>query len=209
MSIYHQVLLPSGNTRSYHRAVKAEADFETESLSVIIQSWDTRESFLAGHSFDMSSFGMPFSAFPHVEQALTEVVAGLFFGGLVEVEGDTELESARARRHTDVKRWRSEVIYTNLSTPYGVFQCNPDFRQDLTNSILLAKELIILDQPVAFAWTLLDNSVVTLGMQDLVTIGLILGQRVQTAHARARELRTLIDSYTTVEQVNALTWETT
>lgn len=206
MSIYHQASLPSGSVLGYHRVMKAEADFESGELSVIVQSWTDRPTFLLGARPDMSAYVLTFDAFPDVEQALVEFVIGPFYGGLVEVETNTEIEIARARRWADVKRWRMDTINETMTTPYGVIQCTPEDRQNVTDAIMLSQTLTNMGQPTLISWTLADNTTVDLDLTQLITVGLLLGQRVQVAHAHARTLRATIDAAETVTDIQGVVW---
>ncbi|MDP4299937.1 DUF4376 domain-containing protein [Leptothrix discophora] len=106
----------------------------------------------------------------------------------------------------EIKVSRSVEIDTTMSTPYGPFQCRAEDRQNITDSILLAQTLTAMSQPVAIQWTLADNSVTTLDAAQMVTVGLLLGQKVQAAHAKARVLRTAIEAATTIAEVEAISW---
>lgn len=117
------------------------------------------------------------------------------------------LEEAKADVWDEVKQKREQVICEDLETPYGVLQCRPKDRQNITDAILLAQALTAMDAPVQIDWTMADNTVVTLSAEQLTNIGLILGQKVQAAHARARELRAAIEECTSVAEVNALSWD--
>jgi hypothetical protein len=116
------------------------------------------------------------------------------------------LEQTKANKWEEVKQWRTDAIDTNMTTPYGVFQCRAEDRQNISDSVLLANAMATASMTVAIVWTLADNSTVTLDQTKMTTVGLLLGQKVQAAHARARTLRTEIDSATTAAQVDALTW---
>ena len=116
------------------------------------------------------------------------------------------LEQAKFDKWEQIKLWRTAAIDSNMTTPYGVFQCRAEDRQNITDAIMLGQTLASLEQPVAIPWTLADNSVVTLDLTQIVTVGLLLGQKVQAAHATARTLRSLIEAAETVEAVTAIDW---
>lgn len=118
----------------------------------------------------------------------------------------SELAEAKVIRWEFVKTARTRHIDSGLTTPYGDFQTAPPERQNITDAVLLAQTLASQSQPVSIDWTLADNSVVTLGLTEIVTVGLLLGQKVQEAHAHARTLRAAIDAATTVEEVEAVSW---
>ncbi len=116
------------------------------------------------------------------------------------------LAAEAAKRWALIKQWRINAVNEDLVTPYGVFQCGDEDRANITDAVLLAQALTAAGQPVAITWTLKDNSIVTLDATQMTTVGLLLGQQVQTAHATARERRAAVDAATTVEEVLAVQW---
>lgn len=153
-------------------------------------------------------------------------------GGAI-VEYTPEQNSAKADQHATGRKWRNSAmewqdartlteiktdkweviklaraahIDSGLATPYGDFQTAPPGRQNITDAVLLAQTLASQSQPVSIDWTLADNTVVTLGLTEIVTVGLLLGQKVQEAHAHARTLRAAIDAATTAAEVEAVAW---
>lgn len=60
--------------------------------------------------------------------------------------------------------------------------------------------------PFSIDWTLTDNSVVALSGADMISVGVALLQHVSAAHERGRLLRAAIDSATTQEQLDAISW---
>lgn len=116
------------------------------------------------------------------------------------------LEAAKAQAWERAKAARAAYIDAGLSTPYGVFQTASPERQNIAEAVLLAQTLHAMGQPVSIQFTLADNSVATLGITEMVTVGLLLGQRVQEAHAIARNLRAAIDAAQSTEEADAVQW---
>lgn len=119
------------------------------------------------------------------------------------------LVQRKVDRWEDMKAARATAIDAPLATPYGVFDSYAEARSNITDAVLLAQTLAGIGQPVAIAFTLADNSVATLGLTQMVTVGLMLGSKVQTVRAVATTLRTQIESATTIEQLEAITWPVT
>lgn len=116
------------------------------------------------------------------------------------------LAEHRAEKWEQVKVWRSMVIDATMQTPYGQVQCRTEDRQNIASAVLLAKSLAELGHPTSVDWTMADNRVVTLDLSELTHVGVLLGQKVQAAHAVARELRTQIDEATSATQIDAVIW---
>lgn len=55
-------------------------------------------------------------------------------------------------------------------------------------------------------WTLADNSVYSLSYADVIDLGLSVAQQVMAAHAKGRVLRTIIESATTRQEIDAVQW---
>lgn len=121
-------------------------------------------------------------------------------------EDSRSISQVKADQHLAVKEARQLEINSPLTTPYGVFQCRPEDRQNLADAVLLAKSLSDRALPSDTVWTLADNSVVTLTLEQLIDVGLLLGARTQSAHAKSRILRQNIDEASTTEAVLAVIW---
>lgn len=82
------------------------------------------------------------------------------------------------------------------------------FDSDATSQsrIMGAAQLAQLDPTFTVDWTLADNSVRTLSADDMVAVGVALGQHVATQHATARTLRAQIQAAATAAEVAAVVW---
>ena len=116
------------------------------------------------------------------------------------------LAEARVSKWDEIKRAREATIDAPLVTPYGTFDSGPTDRTNITDAVLLAQTLNALGTPTTISFTRFDNTVASLDTAAMVTVGLLLGQKVQQAYATARSLRTQIESATTVAQVEAIAW---
>ena len=116
------------------------------------------------------------------------------------------LQDFMASKWAAIKAAREASIDANLATPYGTFDCKAKDRSNITDAVLMLQTLSALGTPTTIDFTLTDNSTVTLTTAQMVTVGLLLGQKVQTAHGTARALRAQIEAATTSNQVEAITW---
>lgn len=105
-----------------------------------------------------------------------------------------------------VKSARQAAIEAHLVTPFGTFDADQSSQKAITDSVLMLQTLASIGQPTTIDFTLADNSTVTLDTTQMVTVGLLLGQQTQVAHAQARTLRTQIEAATTIAEVEAVTW---
>lgn len=105
-----------------------------------------------------------------------------------------------------VKSAREAAVNAPLATPYGTFDCDARARTSITDAVLLLKSLEDLGTPDSIDFTLADNSVITLTTAQMVSVGLLLGQKVQAAYTRARDLRAQIEAATTAAEIEAVEW---
>lgn len=60
--------------------------------------------------------------------------------------------------------------------------------------------------PFSIDWTLADNTVVVLNAQQMIGVGVSLGQSIAAIYDTARSLRTTINNATTAQAVDAIVW---
>lgn len=116
---------------------------------------------------------------------------------LVQLQ-DTQWELIKAQR----------VVYVDspLLTPYGVFDCDPASRSSITDAVILLQTLAGMGQTPTIDFTLADNTVVVMGLESMVTVGLLVGQRVQEGFTIGRLKRDAIYAATTKEEIEAVVW---
>lgn len=118
------------------------------------------------------------------------------------------LQNHKDQKWEEIKRSRDAAINAPLSTPYGVFDADPNSRANIANSVLYLQTLEQQGTPGTVDWTLADNTTITLNYQEMSTVGLLLGQRTNAAYDTGRALRTQIDAATTIPEVEAIHWPT-
>jgi len=163
------------------------------------------------------------------EAGQTVLLGTVYEGGYV-LEGDHLLEGAKPSQYHsfdwDTKQWvdprtlqdhkdakwlqiksaREGAFNSPLTTPYGVFDSDPVSRSRISDAVLLTQTLIGLGLPADTDFTLADNTSVTLLPADMVTVGLLLGQKIQAAFAQARNLRTQIYAVSNATELEAIQW---
>lgn len=121
------------------------------------------------------------------------------------------LDRAKAEKWEEIKAARDAAKQMPLATPYGDFDADPAGRSNIVDVAqavqTLAQTLAPLDQPTV-NFTLHDNTTVTLTAQQMIEVAKLLFQQVQTAHEHGRALRAAIEAATSVEAVEAITWDT-
>lgn len=116
----------------------------------------------------------------------------------------SELQDAKWE---EIKTARDDAMSAPLSTPYGVFQCDPKSRSFIEGCCVQMRELLIAGAEPTVDFTLMDNSVVNLTAEQMISVGLLLGLRIQQVFATGRDLRSAIyDPSATAETVAAISW---
>lgn len=116
------------------------------------------------------------------------------------------LAQLREVKWEEIKTAREDYIGSGVATPYGTFDSKEKDRANITDAVLMLQTLTALGQPGTINFTLADNSTVTLTAGQMVEVGLLLGARVQEAHATARTLRQQIDAAGSPSAVAAVSW---
>lgn len=132
---------------------------------------------------------------------------GYQFHWVIQQWQDTRtLTDRKLQAWNAIKAAREAAIDAPLATPYGTVDSKAKDRTNITDAVLMLQTLAALGTPTTIDFTMANNTTMTLTTTQMVTIGLLLGQKVQAAHATARGLRTAIDSATTLSQLESITW---
>lgn len=116
------------------------------------------------------------------------------------------MEQRKREKWAQIKASRAAMLDAPLATPFGVFDSDAAARTSITDAMLLAQTLAGLGTPAVTTFTLADNSSVDLDTAAMVTVGVLLGQKVQSANAISRALRVDIEAANSPQQLAAVTW---
>jgi hypothetical protein len=120
------------------------------------------------------------------------------------------LEQLKATKWAEIKAARRIAIHAPLVTPYGTFDADDEARNNIAQTAQLVQtqaQSLSPETNPTIEFTLADNSVATLTAAELVEVAVLLGQQVQAAYGRGRQVRAAINAATTAEEVEAVTWE--
>ena len=121
-------------------------------------------------------------------------------------EDPRNLQALKEAKWADMKAAREAAFDAPLVTPYGTFDSDEKARTNITDAVLMLQTLAGMGSPTTIDFTLANNTTVTLTTAQMVTVGLLLGQKVQTAHATSRAKRAAIDAATNLSQLGVITW---
>jgi hypothetical protein len=138
-----------------------------------------------------------------VELALIDLETSPFYGGERTTDRSETLEVAKDRAWTAVKAARALAEDGNFMYAGGSYQADKVRINGAVQLAVLAKSA---GTPFSETWTLTDNTVRVLDADQVIALGLALGQYVSDLYATGRALRAQIDAAETVDQVNAIRW---
>lgn len=120
------------------------------------------------------------------------------------------LDDIKASKWAEIKEAREEAkVAPTIDTPFGVLDADAVAVQNVERTLAGLREATALGiAPTTITWTLADNTDVSLTPTQLAHIAVLLLNRGNAAHERARYLRTLIDQATTVDEVSQISWTT-
>jgi hypothetical protein len=112
------------------------------------------------------------------------------------------IEDAKAQRWSDLKLDREDQ-------EFGYFIWNGwEFDADADSQVRIqtAVQSAILDDAFTTTWTLRDNTTQALTAAQLKELGKALSDHIKAAHDHGRILRSQIESATTVQELEAISW---
>jgi hypothetical protein len=194
---------------AYHVLFKIESLRPFNLLTLTVDSYADEATFLAGGGLmgrTLLSMPSPSGAGTIVDDVeawlITEATSPYQGGQIVADKSDT-LDAAKERAWVAIKSARS-------AAESGTFEFDGDIydidKLHVTGATLLASLAKSAGAPYSEGWTLADNSVRDLDADQVISLGIALGQRVSAIYDTARQLRTQIDAATTIEAVAAIVW---
>jgi len=212
MPIIKSITSPGGAVLTWHRIARAGVGFlDAHSVAVLeVQSWPSVDDFIAqsGLAFTYQfTFTVPLvglrgaSFLEDCEQALVGDPSCLLTGGSL-APLPTDLEMLKALRWAQMKQMRDFAA----AQPIDVGGQRFDADAKSVDNIRGAIQGMEISGATSIAWTLFDNTVATLTLEQLRAVGVAILSRVDACYQRARDLRAQIETATTAEAVAAIVW---
>lgn len=212
MPIIKSITSPGGAALTWHRIARAGVGFlDAHSVAVLeVQSWPSVDDFIAqsGLAFTYQfTFTVPLvglrgaSFLEDCEQALVGDPSCLLNGGSL-APLPTDLEMLKALRWAQMKQMRDFAA----AQPIDVGGQRFDADAKSVDNIRGAIQGMEISGATSIAWTLFDNTVATLTLEQLRAVGVAILSRVDACYQRARDLRAQIETATTAEAVAAVVW---
>lgn len=118
------------------------------------------------------------------------------------------LARAKDEKRAEIKAARQAAIDAPLQTQWGTFDSDKTARDNIANTVQLLDKLAERGMPSDTTFGLAGGARITMTREDMGTVGLMLGAKVQAAYDRAGQLMDAIDAATTTEEVGSIQWAT-
>ncbi|HBK92542.1 MAG TPA: hypothetical protein DDZ68_12820 [Parvularcula sp.] len=106
----------------------------------------------------------------------------------------TNLDAIRAERRALVDARKAEIQSGGCMTPKGEVQTDPGSRDLIAGAVQMAMIAKSADAPYLQYWTMADDSDVAHDADEMIAMGLAVGEFVGAAHAHARSLKAAIEA---------------
>ena len=183
---------------------------ETEQASAQAQPGELMVDGIGGASGATHYVGsgqiLAYTAEQTIRKAQRLNAVGAWSNATMQWSDDRTLGQRKADKWAEIKLARAAGIDAPMATPFGTFDCAGTAFTSITAAAQMASALMASGQSIAIDFTLADNSTVTLTPANMVSVGLLLGAKVQAIYAIARTLRTQTDAANSAAQLDALKW---
>lgn len=105
-----------------------------------------------------------------------------------------------------IKAKRGEAEFGGFSWDGSAFDSDPTSQQRIQGAAQMAQIAMASGHPFSIEWTLRDNTTRMLSGEEMIQVGLDMGQHINACHAKARQLRQQIEAATTKEELEAIVW---
>lgn len=133
-----------------------------------------------------------------------------YFGNYYLVSEGPKVDLAMVKKtHKEkINSWRDSVEQGGFMYLGKVFDSDPISCTRMMGSAITAQTALGRSKSFSISWTCQDNSQIVLDAAQLIGLTVALAEHSSRCHARALELKSLVDSALTVEEVSAITWDT-
>ncbi|MTW11439.1 DUF4376 domain-containing protein [Pseudoduganella eburnea] len=217
MPVLKEIQAPNGVIVTYHILSNGSIDVQLGTIRLHVRSYPNEEACLQGkpHACAFSELSFPISAIALSEEGLVAAferalvgqegatTPNLFYGGVLVADRSGTLQAAKDRAWSAIKAARAVAEQGNFTYDGGSYQADITRINGAVQLAVLAKANNVAHTET---WTLTDNSTRQLDADQLIALGLALGQFISGVYAIGRALRVQINQAETIEAVNAIGW---
>lgn len=122
-------------------------------------------------------------------------------------EDPRTLADIKEAKWSEIKKARDATEYGGVTFAGIVFDSDAESQRRISGAVNMAMLAASAEgTEFSISWTAQDNSVVPLDGNGMIGLGMAVAQHVSTQHTRARLLRETIETASTIEEVNNITW---
>lgn len=212
LNIMKPLQAPNGASVEFHRVTGVSLSSDMVNLEALLESWPNLAAYSTGQEpvarsmLRINADTMPAAATLMGRFKLALVASGAFEGGTVVDPEAASLSAQKAMKWASIKAKRDQIEFSTFTANGNIFDAHVSSQSRIQGAALLATNAIASNSAFSIDWTLSDNSVVTLDAAGMIQVGMAMAAHINAAHAQARVLRVVIESATTVEAVEAVTW---
>lgn len=107
---------------------------------------------------------------------------------------------------SSLKGGRNKAEFAGFTWDGSVFDSDAISQSRIQGAVQLAMTLQAAGEAFSIDWTLADNTVRTLNFNDMIAVGLALGQHIQYCHGKYNQLKAQVNQCETKEQLKAIVW---
>lgn len=200
----HKPVIIGGDTLAYHTADSLWGD------KLLVHSWPSMQAMID----EQPSAAVTYVPVPpgfNLETAAETLVAdpsSMLYQGVIgtAMPSRLSLEDYKASAWERIKGERTRCEYGPFTWDGSQFDADSESQRRIQGAVQLAGLALAAGQPFQIDWTLYDNTVRTLTAQEMIAVGLALGEHVAAQYAIGRMLRASIEAATTVEELDAVVW---
>lgn len=195
----------------YHEVFKVEFLTESDELKVFLKSYSSQSDAESGTPAAwmwecfIGVVLMPNTSLVAIEDCLVSIPTSPLAGGLL-IPVETDIEKEARLKWSTIKKFRSIHEFGQFIWDGLAFDSDLTSQSRIQGAAQLAQITLAAGQPFSIDWTLADNTVVTLDANQMISVGLALGNHINACHSKARLLRQQIESATTKEEIEAIVW---
>lgn len=210
MPILKSTKTPGGVQVAYHKVIRLEVDFRLDKTVAFVHSYTDEAAAMAGlplvWGWEISISAGLLSRCDDLAGAIESALIAPdmpFAGGSQVVDQSDTLQGARDRAWAAIKVARAIAEEGNFIYDGGSYQAD---KVRINGAVQLA--VIAKSSGAAYSetWTLTDNTTRQLDADQVIALGLALGQFVSGLYATGRALREQINQAETIEAVHAIGW---
>ena len=121
-------------------------------------------------------------------------------------EDPRTLDDLRLAKREQITKNRDAFEFGGFDWNGYRFDSNAISQQRIQGSAQMAMAVQAAGQPFSIDWTLADNSVIALDGNQMLSVGLIMGQHISSAHSKSRLLKQQVDAAQSAEEISSIAW---